>query len=79
MKFIHTLYLDNNKLRNLDKTLSHLVPFSFLKNLNLCGNPVAEEPEYRNRVIYSLPSLDIFDRHSKIFFYIIRDYNRGKD
>jgi hypothetical protein len=65
-KFIQTLFLNNNKLRNLDKNLTILTEFSFLKNLNLFGNPLAEEPEYRNRVIYQLPSLEIFDRHSKL-------------
>jgi Leucine-rich repeat (LRR) protein len=65
-KFIQTLFLNNNKLRNLDKNLTILSEFSFLKNLNLFGNPLAEEPEYRNRVIYQLPSLEIFDRHSNL-------------
>jgi len=29
----------------------------------LNGNPLAEEPEYRPRVIVALPSVIIFDRH----------------
>ncbi len=68
MKFIQTLYLNENKLRNLDKNLSILRNFSFLKNLNLFKNPLAEEPEYRYRVIFALSSLENFDRHSKILF-----------
>ena len=60
MKFLETLYLNNNKLKNLDKVLTYLKQFSFLKNLNLFGNPVAEEPEYRPRVIDSLKSLKNF-------------------
>ena len=63
MKFLETLYLNNNKLKNLELVLSNLKNFSFLKNLNLFGNPVAEEPEYRPRVIYVLKSVEIFDRH----------------
>ena len=63
MKFLETLYLNDNKLKNLDLVLSNLKNFSFLKNLNLFGNPVAEEPEYRPRVIYVIKSLEIFDRH----------------
>jgi len=70
-KFLQTLFLNNNKLRNLDKNLLILCEFSFLKNLNLFGNPLAEEPEYRNRVIYKLPSLEIFDRHSNFFLNLI--------
>lgn len=68
MKFLQTLFLNNNKLRNLDQNLLILKDLSFLKNLNLFGNPLAEEPEYRFRVIYALPSLEIFDRHSNGFF-----------
>jgi len=65
MKFLKILFLNNNKLRNLDNNILFLKNFSFLENLNLFGNPLSEEPEYRPRIVYSLPSLDIFDRHSK--------------
>ena len=67
LRYLEILYLNNNKLRNLDKNLEVLRIFTSLKNLNLFGNPIAEEPEYRSRVIYTLPSLEIFDRHSNIF------------
>ena len=63
MKFLETLYLNNNKLKNLDRVITYLSQFKFLKSLNLFGNPVAEEPEYRPRVIDTLKSLEIFDRH----------------
>ena len=63
MKFLETLYLNNNKLKNLDKVITYLSQFKFLKSLNLFGNPVAEEPEYRPRVVDTLKSLEIFDRH----------------
>ena len=43
--------------------MTSLKQFSFLKNLNLFGNPVAEEPEYRPRVVDAIKSLEIFDRH----------------
>lgn len=65
MKFIQVLFLNDNKLRNLDKNLAVLKPLSFLKNLNMFNNPLAEEPEYRSRVIYALSSLEDLDRHSK--------------
>ena len=73
MKFLETLYLNNNKLKNLDKVLTYLKQFSFLKNLNLFGNPVAEEPEYRPRVIDSLKSLELFDRHMITMIERIKD------
>ena len=63
MKFLEVLYLNNNKLKNLDLCLTYLKEFSFLKNLNLFGNPIAEEPEYRPRVVDAIKSLKILDRH----------------
>lgn len=63
MKFLNELFLDNNKLRNLDLQLSYLKELPFLKNLSLFGNPLSEEPEYRNRVIFNIYSLEVFDRH----------------
>lgn len=63
MKFLEVLFVDNNKLKNLDKVITFLKNFSFLKNLNLFGNPIAEEPEYRSRVIDALKSLETLDRH----------------
>lgn len=36
--------------------------------LDLFGNPLAEEPYYRQKIIYYLPQLKVFDRHSiKLF------------
>lgn len=63
MKFLKILLLDNNKLRNLDLQLNILKNFKFLENLNLFGNPLSEEPEYRNRVINNIIILKILDRH----------------
>lgn len=63
MKFLIELFLNNNKLRNLDLQLSYLKELPFLKNLSLFGNPLSEEPEYRNRVIFNINSLEVFDRH----------------
>ena len=66
LRYLEVLFLNNNKLRNLDKILETLKELIYLKNLNLFDNYVAEEPEYRSRVIYALSSLEIFDRHSII-------------
>ena len=63
MKFLKVLLLDNNKLRQLDKQLVYLKQLPFLENLNLFNNPLAEEPEYRYRVIFNIPKLKVFDRH----------------
>ena len=76
MKFLEVLYLNNNKLKNLEKVLSNLKQFSFLKNLNLFGNPVAEEPEYRPRVVDAIKSLEIFDRHKIGIIERIKEENQ---
>jgi Leucine-rich repeat (LRR) protein len=79
MKFLQVLLLNDNKLRNLDFNLNFLKPLSFLKNLNLFGNPMAEEPEYRSRVIFSLPSLEDLDRHSNFYINYNRNYHVGEN
>ena len=44
------------QIRNLDKTLAFLKShFNFLRILDLSGNPVCEEPDYRTLVIQALP------------------------
>jgi U2 small nuclear ribonucleoprotein A' len=47
----------------LDKVLQSLKPLSNLKHLDLYDNPVAQEPNYKLRVLYALPTLEILDRH----------------
>ena len=54
-KFLETLLLGKNDLRDLDKQLLELTKFAFLKQLDLFGNPLAEEPDYRNKIIYLMP------------------------
>ena len=55
-KFLETLLLSHNNLRNLDKFLAFLaLKFAFLKELDLFGNPLAEEPDYRLKIIYTMP------------------------
>ena len=40
-----------------------LVRLPFLRQLELAGNPLAEESNYRYFMIYAMPSLEILDRH----------------
>jgi len=63
-KFLRVLLASGNQLRNLDKQLSLLSRFAFLKKLDLFDNPVAEEPDYRLRLIYHVPQVEILDQHS---------------
>jgi len=62
-KFLELLLLGNNKLRDLDKFLVDLTKFAFLQQLDLFGNPLAEEPDYRLKIIYLMPQVKILDRH----------------
>jgi Leucine-rich repeat (LRR) protein len=54
-KFLDTLLIGNNKIRNLDKFLTFITKFAFLEQLDLFGNPLAEEPDYRLKIIYNMP------------------------
>lgn len=62
-KFLEQLLLGNNQLRNLDLFLQSLTKFAFLKQLDLFGNPLAEEPDYRLKIVYLMPQVLILDRH----------------
>ena len=62
-KFLDTLLIGNNKIRNLDKFLTFITKFAFLEQLDLFGNPLAEEPDYRMKIIYNMPHIKILDRH----------------
>ena len=57
------LLIGNNRLRNLDKFLVFLQKFAFLDHLDLFGNPLAEEPDYRLKIIKTMPQIKILDRH----------------
>ena len=62
-KFLEVLHIANNQLVDLKACLEVLSKFHHLKELDMHGNPVAEETNYRLRVIGSIPSLRILDRH----------------
>lgn len=63
-KFLCVLHASGNQLRNLDKQLAVISKFAFLRKLELFDNPIAEEPDYRLRVIYEAPQVEILDRHA---------------
>lgn len=62
--FLRVLLASNNQIRNLEKQLTLLSRSAFLKKLDLFDNPVAEEPDYRMRLIYFVPQVEILDRHT---------------
>mmetsp|Transcript_54118 Transcript_54118/g.118622 ORF Transcript_54118/g.118622 Transcript_54118/m.118622 type:complete len:446 (-) Transcript_54118:19-1356(-) len=64
LKFLRTLLAAGNQLRNLQKQIDVLCKFAFLTKLDLSGNPCSEEPDYRLRVLYHLPQLELHDRQA---------------
>ena len=62
-KFLTTLSLNDNLLEDFDSTLKVLKRLRNLLSLDLFNNPIAEEEDYRLRVLANNPSLEIFDRH----------------
>jgi Leucine-rich repeat (LRR) protein len=63
-KFLKELRLYNNKLQDLHTNLKILSTHNqYLEDLDLFGNPLAEEENYRLYVIKALPSLLVLDRH----------------
>jgi hypothetical protein len=70
--FLRVLLAGNNQIRNLEKQLTFLKRFLFLKKLELSGNPVADEPEYRLQLIFHAPQVEIFDNA------VVKDPERTK-
>ena len=62
VKHLDTLLLHDNQLRDLKSLVRDIKHMSNLKVLNLFGNPIEEEQEYRSYVIHNIPSLQVFDR-----------------
>lgn len=52
---MQVLLIGDNQLRNLDLFLEFISRFAFLEQLDLFGNPLAEEPDYRLKIIKMMP------------------------
>ncbi|EAR89471.2 hypothetical protein TTHERM_00157880 (macronuclear) [Tetrahymena thermophila SB210] len=83
LNHLETLVLYKNELRDLDLNLSKMQHLTSLKQLDLFDNPLADEPHYRLRVIYAMPSVKVFDRHvvtqeerNKAKKFMETDYNQ---
>jgi len=61
---LEVLLLSNNQIADLNHQIKELLRLPFLRQLELAGNPMAEESNYRYFVIYAMPSLQILDRHA---------------
>eukprot|EP00741_Cyanophora_paradoxa_P020080 tig00021234_g19381.t1 len=64
LRFLETLTLYNNDLRDLKEQLRHLEGLAFLRSLDLFGNPLAQEDNYRSYVVHRMPQLQTLDRHA---------------
>ena len=63
-KFLNVLNVSNNRLHGLHATLDILSTFQYLRHLELFGNPLSEETDYRLHVLKRMPWLEVFDRHA---------------
>jgi len=63
-RFLEKLCLANNQLRDLQGTLDVLSVQNQLEHLDLYGNPLEAEPNYRLQVIRALPSVKVLDNHA---------------
>jgi hypothetical protein len=63
IKYLRSLSLYNNTLRDLNATLPFIRHLQYLVALDLFGNPLANEPNYRLLVVWTFPSLHVLDRH----------------
>eukprot|EP00760_Papus_ankaliazontas_P022554 PhM_4_TR18877/c0_g1_i2/m.82829 len=63
LRFLEVLLLSNNRLSNMEVVSQSIRHLRHLKHLDLFGNPLAEEKNYREYFITNHRSLEIFDRH----------------
>ena len=63
MRYLEVLLLANNQLRNMEVICQKLAQLKSLTQLDLFGNPLAEESNYYLYVVHHLPSVQFFDRH----------------
>ncbi|GMH84481.1 hypothetical protein TrST_g2136 [Triparma strigata] len=61
--FLDTIIIYNNNLQDLHSQLEVLGQMRHLEELDMHGNPLAEETNYRLHVIKNLPWLHVLDRH----------------
>ncbi|XP_073243594.1 leucine-rich repeat-containing protein 72-like [Porites lutea] len=59
---LQVLLLNGNQLLKLTDVVHELRAMQCLKKLNLFGNPLAQEYDYRSYVVHHLPSVELLDR-----------------
>lgn len=61
--FLSHLTLNDNLLDDIENVLTELRPCHHIHSLDLFNNPVAQEDNYRLKVIGELPWIQVLDRH----------------
>jgi len=59
---LNSLTLNDNHFDNMEDVLHSLREMKSLESLDLYNNPVAQEDNYRTRIIVELPSLEVLDK-----------------
>lgn len=59
---LNNLTLNDNHIDNMEDVLNSLRGMKYLESLDLYNNPVAQEDNYRTRIIVELPSLQVLDK-----------------
>ena len=62
--FLETLTLNENVLDDIDDVVSELKKLKYLSTINLYDNPIAQEDNYRLRIISEVPWIKMLDRIS---------------
>eukprot|EP01028_Stygiella_incarcerata_P001661 TRINITY_DN1299_c1_g1_i1.p1 TRINITY_DN1299_c1_g1~~TRINITY_DN1299_c1_g1_i1.p1 ORF type:complete len:469 (+),score=134.18 TRINITY_DN1299_c1_g1_i1:149-1555(+) len=63
LKHLEVLVLSGNRIKDMETCVQRLRHLNGLRELDLSGNPVAQEAGYRLRMIHVFPKLDVFDKH----------------
>jgi len=61
-KFLNTLTLNGNLLGDIEDVIDELKKLKYLKTLSLFSNPIAQEDNYRLRIIAEIPWVETLDR-----------------
>ena len=61
-KFLITLTLSENKLVDSHEVITELKKLKYLQTLNLYGNAIAQEDNYRLKIISEIPWIKVLDR-----------------
>ena len=68
--FLSTLTLNGNLLDDIDEVINELKKMKYLSVLNLYDNPIAQEDNYRLRILAEVPWLEVILTHFNLYHSI---------